>query len=862
MSWKLSNFMSSRLAQAIADSATTIYIDADEVDSLPTLGVSDKAKAVIFDANYREIINITAWNTDGTLTVERAQESTTARDWAAGTKIVHTPTAEILQAVLDATVQAVYRGTATGTNDITVTSTGSVPTPSDGDEITFEVANTNTGAVNVSYTNGSTTIGPYDLLKQDRTEFAAGELVAGYHVKARYDSSAGDFILITQSSKRYDITHINTGPIDAGNLLPNGGFDAWNNATSFATPASGTETADNVIATYDGTIGAFTVSRQTFTLGQTDVPGGPKYYLRWDQSSAGSASSFRKLRMKIPRVGKLALENIIASIYAKADSARTVTAKLIQHFGTGGAPSAEVELASESWSVTTSWTQFDITALVANINGKTLGSAGDDGLILELGLPVNASMTLDFAMAQIEFGTIVTKAHSRYPLAWEQGGTGGAFVDVDDFVSYIDDKLNTAWGVFNPDLVAIEALAGTDGLLAKIAANSWALRNLAVGTGLLVANPAGIAGNPTVSLDTPLANYHADPLSVSELASITGNFGTAAFVADNTLVHIAGAETITGAKVFDDGGASTDIVTVRGATPSFNIYEDDASADEGLWRYVGVSGALLLQARNDANDSGSTVFTIRRSGASVSSFDFNTPVLAIDGTVSLPAYSFIGDPDTGMYYNAGIAFAVGGALRWSIGTSGQLSGPGIIYAGAGSAGGPSFSFQPDPDTGVYRVGADELGFGAGGGLRVSIDTARLLITGGNDIVLGASAVAPTSIYSGGYRGAPLIGGAASNSAITFALANAGCTAYHDEVTARTWTIPANASVAFPVGTVIIIDNTGNNGAAGTITLQITSDTLRRGDGTSGTGSRTIAAGQVAVIRKTKSTEWVITGTFS
>lgn len=119
------------------------------------------------------------------------------------------------------------------------------------------------------------------------------------------------------------------------------------------------------------------------------------------------------------------------------------------------------------------------------------------------------------------------------------------------------------------------------------------------------------------------------------------------------------------------------------------------------------------------------------------------------------------------------------------------------------------------------------------------------------------ATGPTSTLSAGFRGAPATG--TPNSAYGLVLADAGGTLYHDEVTARTWTIPANASVAFPIGTVIIGDNTGNSGAAGVLTLSITSDTLRRGDGTAGTGSRTIAALGVFAIRKTKSTEWVITG---
>lgn len=143
--------------------------------------------------------------------------------------------------------------------------------------------------------------------------------------------------------------------------------------------------------------------------------------------------------------------------------------------------------------------------------------------------------------------------------------------------------------------------------------------------------------------------------------------------------------------------------------------------------------------------------------------------------------------------------------------------------------------------------------GTVGAVNIAGDT----LTG--DLVLAD--VAPGSILSAGFRGAPM--GQTGNAALNFALTDAGKTVYHDETTPRTWTIPANASVAFPIGTVIVLDNTGNaGGVPGAITLAITSDTLRRGDGTAGTGTRTIASNAVAAIRKTKATEWVITGSFS
>jgi hypothetical protein len=98
-----------------------------------------------------------------------------------------------------------------------------------------------------------------------------------------------------------------------------------------------------------------------------------------------------------------------------------------------------------------------------------------------------------------------------------------------------------------------------------------------------------------------------------------------------------------------------------------------------------------------------------------------------------------------------------------------------------------------------------------------------------------------------------------NAAYTFVLTDAGKTIFHDEVTARVYTIPANSSVAYPIGTTItVINNTGG----GTLTLSITTDTLRRGDGTAGTGNRTITADSAVTIIKTKSTEWMITGKFS
>ena len=77
-----------------------------------------------------------------------------------------------------------------------------------------------------------------------------------------------------------------------------------------------------------------------------------------------------------------------------------------------------------------------------------------------------------------------------------------------------------------------------------------------------------------------------------------------------------------------------------------------------------------------------------------------------------------------------------------------------------------------------------------------------------------------------------------------------------DTTARTFTIPANASVAYPIGTAITFVN--QNGA-GVVTIAITTDTMRlAGAGT--TGSRTLAANGIATAIKLTATEWIISGT--
>lgn len=100
---------------------------------------------------------------------------------------------------------------------------------------------------------------------------------------------------------------------------------------------------------------------------------------------------------------------------------------------------------------------------------------------------------------------------------------------------------------------------------------------------------------------------------------------------------------------------------------------------------------------------------------------------------------------------------------------------------------------------------------------------------------------------------------AQNGAYEFVLSDSGKHVLHDSADPHDWTIPANASVAFPIGTAITIVNATG---AGVITLKITNDTLSTGNGVPGVGDRSISADSIATILKIKLTEWKIGGTFT
>lgn len=172
---------------------------------------------------------------------------------------------------------------------------------------------------------------------------------------------------------------------------------------------------------------------------------------------------------------------------------------------------------------------------------------------------------------------------------------------------------------------------------------------------------------------------------------------------------------------------------------------------------------------------------------------------------------------------------------------------------------------------LIRSGAHSLTLTTTGTTSVTLPTAGTLATlAGTETLTNKSLTAPVlgTPTSGnlsnctadgtdtvGFRGIPIN---SQSAAYTAVLADAGKCIYHPsaDTTARTFTIPANASVAYPVGTTLMFEN---DISAGTLTIAITTDTLVLVGAAGSTGSRTLAAGGRATAVKVSSTRWRISG---
>jgi hypothetical protein len=102
---------------------------------------------------------------------------------------------------------------------------------------------------------------------------------------------------------------------------------------------------------------------------------------------------------------------------------------------------------------------------------------------------------------------------------------------------------------------------------------------------------------------------------------------------------------------------------------------------------------------------------------------------------------------------------------------------------------------------------------------------------------------------------------ASDSDQTFALTDANTIQVIDSTTTRTWTIPPNSSVAFEIGSVIIVQSINTAGVTITAGTGVVLTSVFNTASTTATSDSCDAGGRVILI-KVAADEWVASGDLS
>ncbi len=176
-----------------------------------------------------------------------------------------------------------------------------------------------------------------------------------------------------------------------------------------------------------------------------------------------------------------------------------------------------------------------------------------------------------------------------------------------------------------------------------------------------------------------------------------------------------GAETTSGlyraaAGDFRFSISATDVLIIRA---SQLFHQDGTAGAPGIsFIFDADSGIYRIGANNiGVSVNGAKVLDIATTGLTVTgTFSFTGALLAPDGSVGAPAYSFTSDPDTGMYRpSANVLSLVAGGVQAL-----QLTSTQLLSIQDGTAAAPAYSFFNDPDCGLYRSGANNINFATAG----------------------------------------------------------------------------------------------------------------------------------------------------
>ena len=183
------------------------------------------------------------------------------------------------------------------------------------------------------------------------------------------------------------------------NKVINADFGIWQRGTSFSTDGY---TADRFAMRLSGATA--TTTRQSFTVGQTDVPNNPTYFARLAVTTGDNNCRIETI---LEDVTLSSGQTFTLSFWAKGTNPAGGSMEIFsrQEFGSGG--STAVATSQGTITLTASWQRFTKTFTYASVSGKTIGANNAYGFDIRQPSADTgaAAWTLDISNVQLENGS-------------------------------------------------------------------------------------------------------------------------------------------------------------------------------------------------------------------------------------------------------------------------------------------------------------------------------------------------------------------------------------------------------------------------------------------------------------------------
>ncbi|WEX07365.1 hypothetical protein [Chelativorans sp. AA-79] len=199
------------------------------------------------------------------------------------------------------------------------------------------------------------------------------------------------------------------------NKVINGNFDFWHRSTNAATREY---VADRWRMRTAGGIGApiYSQSRQQFAMGQTDVPGNPRYFARVGIISGSlSGQLMFRFEQRIEGVETLSGKQVTVTFWAKSTTGTPeISVGYSQDLGTGSGTFTGTGTIGAPVTLNANWQKVSVTGTIAPLSNVTFGTG--DYLAVGVNLPLNSvGTTVDIARFSIVEGDATAEADPFSP---------------------------------------------------------------------------------------------------------------------------------------------------------------------------------------------------------------------------------------------------------------------------------------------------------------------------------------------------------------------------------------------------------------------------------------------------------------